>query len=401
MKNDRRATCAVPMLLGALGCSSSGAQSRIDAAPVLDAPVLDASASAEDAAQRPRDAAVQPDVPPIDGPHPTLVPGEWVVLNPGTYCMTLPGAYGIAVSPSNLSTLYLSSCGLHRSDDGGQTWRELGDLDSVNHVRIDPRDPDHFYASDGVNGGTMGFWVSTDGGRTLYQPDGFLEHANNGPGGWTADVYDIAADPADFNHVLVSFHSPFEGSDRSGIIESTDGGSTWRRHFPIADAYGAGWGIWFLSKPSLGIGDSSTWLLGVQASGYWRTHDAGQSWTKVSDNAMEHGGGQIYYTASGTLYATGVPSMLRSTDNGVTWTNVGPFAGHIGIVGDGERLYVKSHDRTDPIMTATESTGDDWAPFEPNPPAFFGGAYELAYDPVNRIVYGAFLSAGLMALKLP
>jgi hypothetical protein len=346
---------------------------------------------------------------PSDAPH--LMPGVWTVINPSTSCNP-PGAYGVTVNQADPSMIYLASCGIHVSTNAGTTWRHIGAigsgptkgqyLGSSNYLRMDPKNPKHLYVSDGVHGGTNGFWVSTDGGETFDIPDGFAAKANNSVGGWTPDVYNMQVDPTDFNHVLVAFHSPFENSGRSGILESKDGGNTWIRHFPIATLTGAGWGIWFLYRPDLGIGNSSTWLLGAQGGGgHWRTTDAGGTWNKVTDNSMEHGGGQIYYTADGTLYSTGTPNVMRSTDNGATWTMVGPSAGYIGIIGDGNEMYVKAHDRTNPIITAAEKQGTSWTDYTPQPPQFFGGAYEYDFDRTNRIVYGAYLTAGLMALKVP
>ncbi|HEV8244368.1 MAG TPA: hypothetical protein VGP93_01235, partial [Polyangiaceae bacterium] len=179
-------------------------------------------------------------VPVVDGAHPDFTPGEWTVIEPATYCNT-PGAYGVTVDPTKPSTIYLVSCGIHKTTDGGSTWKTVGTvttgptapdghLESPNHLRLDPQNPDHLYVSDGVRGGTQGFWVSDDGGETFYIPDAFAEKANNSVGGWTPDVYDIATDPTDFNHALVSFHSPFESSGTSGILETTDGGESWTRH---------------------------------------------------------------------------------------------------------------------------------------------------------------------------
>jgi hypothetical protein len=357
---------------------------------------------------------VVPDLPPD---APVLTPGEWVALNPteSTYPCN-KSAYGIAVDPTNPAILYQCSCGIFKSTNAGTEWHQIGEvgsgptagqyLDSTGSLRVDPEDPQHLYVADGVNGGMQGFWVSTDGGETFNMPPAFDEHADDSVGGWTTDVYSVSVNPADFNHVLVSFHSPFEfsvGGNKSGILESTDGGDTWKRHFPVGEATGAGWGIWFLHRPDLGIGDASTWLMGVQlGGGHWRTSNAGTSWQKVTDNNMEHGGGQIYYTADGTLYSTGQPRIMRSVDNGVTWEMVGPEnQGFIGIVGDGTNMYAKSHDRSTPIITATENDGDDWSDYAPQPEEFFGGSYEFAFDATNRIVYGAFLTAGVMALKLP
>src|SRR5207344_1782079 len=95
-----------------------------------------------------------------------------------------------------------------------------------------------------------------------------------------------------------------------------------------------------------GIGNSSTWLLGTQGGGMFRTTDAGATWTKVTDTGIQHGGGTIYYTKTGTIYATG--------------TTIGPAGGYNGIVGDGKQLYAARCFGPTPYLTAPESDGLNW-----------------------------------------
>jgi photosystem II stability/assembly factor-like uncharacterized protein len=359
---------------------------------------------------------------PADAPK--LVPGVWTPINPAAVSFGQNGTggrnqdvftQGMTIDPCNVATLYLAACtnpvtgnapatpGLYRSTNAGTTWTRLGPFDGPIHVRIDPKDPLHMYVGQGVRGSAAGFWVSTDGGKTFKMPDSFTAKANNSVGGWTNDVYDVAPDPTDFNHVLVSFHSPFEFSTSSGVLESKDGGSTWIRHYPISPSLGgAGWGVWFLYNPKLGIGNSNTWLLGTQGGGWWRTTDAGGSWTKVTDNSMEHGGGQIYYTKTGTLYAGGTSHTMKSTDNGATWMFGGnpskPNFGFIGIVGDGTHLYTSSHDHMAEFQTSLESDGIVWGDYSTQ--ISHAGSFEMAYDAANDIVYSANEYDGLLALKV-
>jgi len=360
---------------------------------------------------------------PADAPK--LTPGVWTPINPAAVSFGQHGqggrdqdvfTQGMTIDPCNPGTLYLAACtnpvtgnapavpGLYRSTNAGTTWTKLGPFDGPIHVRIDPKDHLHMYVVQGVRGATAGFWVSTDGGKTFKSPDGFTSKANNSVGGWTNDGYDVAGDPTDFNHVLMTFHSPFEFSSSSGVLESKDGGNTWIRHYPISSALaGAGWGIWFLYNPALGIGNSSTWLLGTQGGGYWRTTDAGTSWTKVTDHSMEHGGGQIYYSKSGVLYAGSTTHLMKSTDNGATWTYGGnpnkPNWGYIAIVGDGTHLYAASHDHTGEFQTSLDSDGITWTDYSTQ--ISHGGSFEMAYDAANGIVYSANEFDGLLALKVP
>jgi hypothetical protein len=358
---------------------------------------------------------------------PTLTPGVWtnidvagIAFSAGTEARF---TQSMVIDPTNPDIIYLCVCGvntstwaaipmgIYKTTDRGSTWRKIGKItagircsdtiDAPIQLRVNPLNPQQLYCADGVRGCTLGFLVSTDGGETFAMPAGFEEHANSSSGGWVNDVYDVAADPTDWKHILLSFHSPFENLGQSGVIESKDGGTTWKRFFPIGSGVGPGCGVWFLYKPELGIGNSSTWLLGAQmGGGHWRTTDAGASWTKVSDVNMEHGGGSILYAANGTLYVSGQPSLLRSTDNGATWKNLNPgaSAGYVGIGSDGVSLFAKAHDFDRPFVTAKLSNDTSWSEYGNH---FYAGSFSYGFDSVNHILYAACVNAGLWALKIP
>ena len=256
---------------------------------------------------------------------PDLKPGVWTKIGPAGVTMTEENhvfCQGLAIDPSHPSTLYLCVCaydvskgGLYKTTDGGATWARVGHLDEPIHVVVDPKDSDHLYCVDGVRGETQGFWVSTDGGNTWKMPPGF-EAATRKPVG-TRDLYSIAVDPADFRHLLVSFHSPWKGSNNCGVLESKDGGESWAVHPPPeGSAKGYGMAIFFLSDPSGGRGDGDTWLFTTQSGGFFRTTDAGRTWSQVYKLQMTHGGNQLYRTKTGTLYAGAYQYPVRSTDNG-------------------------------------------------------------------------------------
>jgi len=342
---------------------------------------------------------------------PTLVPGTWKNISP-TQVKWGAGAantQGMAVDPCNPSTLYLcvasnnmqvTTPGVYKSTDAGSPWKKVGKLDTPIHVRVDPKNPQHLYANDGVWGSTQGFYVSTDGGENFTKPDSWVNLAKT-QNMFIDDTYDVAVDPSDFEHVLVSFHSSWGWTEtkwkaNAGILESKDGGNTWIVHEP--GGWGYGHAIHFLYDPELGIGNSSTWLLGTQGGGMFRTTDAGATWTKVTDTGIQHGGGTIYYTKTGTLYATGADKNLRSTDNGVTWTTIGPGGGYNGIVGDGKQLYAARCFGPTPYMTAPESDALNWTASSTQ--QFDSGSYEMSFDAANGIVYTASWGSGMWALKV-
>jgi hypothetical protein len=302
--------------------------------------------------------------------------------------------------------------GLYRSDDAGTSWYRIGSipvdwsgadhLQAPLHVRIDPENPQHLYVVQGVRG-RVGFWESMDGGLNLSEPTGFVD-LNASKALTAEDVYDIAVDPTNFDHVLLVFHSAWGWTDtkwntNSGVLETTDGGRTWLIHEPMP-TWGTGHTIAFLFDDELGIGAPDTWLLGTQTDGRWRSADAGKTWHKVTDIGIQHGGGTVYYDKQNKyLYASGSPHNQRSKDNGLTWEKIGDSSGYNAIFGDGERLY------TAPVfgptfLVSAESDGVTWSPFTPGQ-TFEQGPFDWAFDDHNRIIYASNWRAGLWALKLP
>lgn len=361
--------------------------------------------------------------------NPALTVGQFVNISP-TQVPFCPfpctnGAYVftqcVTVDPNNPSTLYLAVAdygvvygGVYKSTDGGSTWVKSGPMDQAINVCVDPTNPLNLYASDGVRGATAGVWASTDGGKTWAIPAGFVNIQN--PQGRTLnygdsligsyDVYHVDADPTNFKHILVSFHSPWiwtSTEEQGGVIESFDGGKTFVAHWDALGACGAyGHGVNFLYNPALGIGNNQTWIVGTQGMGFWRTTDAGHTYTEVSTNAMTHGGEQIYYAPNKILYISASPTCMSSTDNGATWTNLTsmPGNGYLGIIGDGNYLYAAPDNAgsSAPAYYSPMSNGNKWTVFGSQ--QFTQGAFGWDCDTVNGIVYNASQGAGLWAMKV-
>jgi hypothetical protein len=358
------------------------------------------------------------------GAPPTLTPGTWTDISVPGMTKGSPDSIigtGMANDPCNPAVLYWcnepftpSNGGLFKSTDAGATWRKIGQvkpnftgtdhLDEPIAVNVDPNDPQHIYVGDGVRGNTTGFWVSTDGGENFMTPQGYLDVAKN-ENASLADVYDVAVDPSDSNHVLVTYHSAWGWTDSkwntdAGVAESKDGGASWTLHPPMP-GWGYGHAINFLYDPARGVGDSRTWLLGTQGAGQWRTTNSGATWTKVTDHSIMHGGGTIYYAKNGTLYATSVDTIIRSTDNGASWTGVGSSQannGYSGILGDGNRLFTGRVFGPISIRTSLESDGATWTDY--NTQMFGQGPFQLAFDQTSGIMYASMWNYGMWALKV-
>jgi hypothetical protein len=342
---------------------------------------------------------------------PALTVGAWTNISPAGVPFGDAFTQGMAIDPCDPATLYLTvdsfdvegnKAGLYKSTDAGATWKRISLLDEPIRIRIDPRDSRHLYAVDGVRGGTQGFFVSLDGGETFEQPEGFAS-LKTSASIFQYDTYDLAVDPSDFAHVLVSHHSAWGWTDTkwntsSGVLESKDGGTSWLVHEPLA-GWGSGHAINFLFNPELGLGNSDTWLLGTQGPGMFRTADAGKTWTKVSDLGIQHGGGSVYYDKAGILYASGANGNLRSADNGLTWTKVSEGKGYNAVFGDGQLLYTAPGFGPTSYFTSAEGEGTTWTPFNTTQ-QFDSGPFEMALDRTNGILYSANWGEGLWALKV-
>jgi len=326
------------------------------------------------------------------GPAPNYKPGVWTNITPSiipatsnTYCVTVDqknpdNIYFCATNPD------VSLGAIFKSKDAGKTWTKLPTIDTPLHVLVDPNDSDHLYAVDGVWGNTAGFWVSTNGGASWNQPDGFLSATAK----LSRDTYDIAADPSDFQHIVLSFHSPWAGDVGPGVLESTDGGKSFTPHTVVNG--GAGHSIHFLHEPKLGIGDAKTWLLGTQGKGFWRTTDAGVSWTKVSDGQITHGGNFVCYSSKGVLYSGGYTYISRSTDNGATWSLVKdglPYNWYMGVLCDGVNLWTHPVDGGT-FYISPDDNGTTWKPYDGGTQkGFASGTFWGAFDAKRRILYAA------------
>lgn len=396
---------------GMASVADDGATSLLDTSASMSAETQADDDGESDTGPR-TDVAVPTQCRTSNGPTgtpPALEVGRWTDISPPglhrPYESAPPfGCMDIHVHPCDRSTLYLTTDieGMWRSTDGGATWALLGDLPepvSPGVMEIDPGDPDRMYTVGGVRGSSLGFWVSSDGGETWTMPAGFAEHADNSVGGWTNDVYHVAADPSDFDHVLITFHSGFEFSGEAGVLESHDGGESWTRHEAMP-GWGAGHSIWF-------VGSSDAWLLGTQNAGYWRTSNAGDSWTQVSEIDMQHGGVDAFYASTGVLYVGALGGILRSEDDGVTFELVGPATsdGYYSVVGDGEFLYAQLGNTggngggvPQPYVMSAEADGFEWTEF--NEQTFSDGPYRMEFDPTHRILYSANWNEGVLALAV-
>lgn len=317
------------------------------------------------------------------------------------------GARAVSVDPVDPAIVYagFDFQGIWKSADCGTTWSKLstglhGDVFESGFtwtITIDPKSPQTFYATSGQ--GALGLWKSTNGGvdwAQLFGPGNITEAVN--PFSSSPDLLSIAIDPDDSNHLVVSFHGSWKGSNDAGFVVSNDGGATWELR-PPPPGIGINHAVGF-------VGASSRWIAVSDSTGAWLTTDGGTTFTKVDDDYHASGSTQIYRSADGTYYHGGTKGVARSPD-GLTWSVV-PGGGNVqGIVGDGARLYT-----SDAVAVMGQFYGAPYLPYRAAPETpgdtgfavwgaqmFDNGANQLAVDRQHHWIYASAWRVGLLRAR--
>jgi len=257
----------------------------------------------------------------------------------------------LAQSDSNPDTLIAGTfTGVFRSDDAGQTWKQLPTqstpgLIHVESLAIDPRTTDTIYA------GTFYLpYKSTDGGQSWTSiKNGIIDDS---------DIFAIDIDPRDPNHIIASACS--------GIYESKNAGDSWRKVQGIPSQSRRTRAI--LQHPSMpGVVYAGT------TEGFWLSEKGGDadSWMVTTSRQLEINSIAVHPSRPDMVFiGTNNYGVMVSSDGGKTFvpTN-GGFSGRFAnaILADREtpnRIYAST------INTATgggflfvsNDNGETWRP---------------------------------------
>ena len=177
-----------------------------------------------------------------------------------------------------------------------------GGAGRVTFVRIDPTNVNNIWAGAAAGG----LWKSTNGGGTWTTNTDFLT---------VIGTSDVAIDPTNTQNMYLATGDGDAGDTYStGVLKSTDGGTTW-------NTTGLAW------TPNQGrtirkllINPTTpTTIMAFSNVGIWRTTNSGTTWTQVLTNGCFDA--EFMPGTPATVYACGT-SFFKSTDGGATWATI-------------------------------------------------------------------------------
>lgn len=294
------------------------------------------------------------------------------ITPPVTSSSSGPGVRDLVIDPFDRSVLYVTTTqqGVWRTADCGATWTHANigiNAPAIENAipfgfALDPYVPDTLYISPRFGGQSI--WTSDNAGvhwtkilsREVAMPI------------WNGDanIARVATLPDAPRHIVATSVGGWTGhGDDSGVIEGRGdetGGWVWTAHPP---APGMG------NQQEIAVLDARTWFLvtGLNGGSGWITRDAGASFQRIDDQGVIGDGFQLYRSPDGTLYRPAIGGLLRSTDEGASWTDVLAGLGLGGarsVIGDGTRLWASSSipdgDSVVRLLSAPEQPGDRaWA----------------------------------------
>ncbi|MBW8861585.1 MAG: glycosyl hydrolase, partial [Acidobacteria bacterium] len=288
----------------------------------------------------------------------------------------------VAVAPSNPDVVYIGTGepdirgniiqgdGVYKTTDGGKTWTSIGlvETQNISRIRVDPSNPDVVYVAafghHAAPNPERGVFRSKDGGKTW---DKVLFRDNK------TGAIDLVLDPNNPQVIYAALWEAYRnswemssGGPGSGIFKSTDGGDHWTeisRNPGLPKA--------MLGKIGLSVSgaDSNRVYAQIEAEdgGFFRTDDAGATWTRVTDR-RDLRQRAFYYTrvfadpkTKDTVYELNV-NFHKSTDGGKTWTTLRPPHGDnhdMWIAADDPKRMIEANDGGANISV---TGGETWTP---------------------------------------
>ncbi len=233
----------------------------------------------------------------------------------------------VLVHPKDSNTVYVAAQGplwngggdrgLYRTRDGGVSWQKVLDIDEntgVTDVVMDPRDPDVLYAAAYqrrrhtwvlLNGGPMGgIYKSTDGGETWTELERGLPEGDIGRIG-------LAIPPTNGNRIYAIIEA---AGDASGVYRSDNAGASWNKVSDYVSTSPQYYNelVCDPHDPDV-VYSNDTWLR--------RSTDAGKTFERINDGQMHVDNHALWIDPSATdhLVAGNDGGVYESFDGGRTW----------------------------------------------------------------------------------
>jgi len=297
---------------------------------------------------------------------------------PGKITTLANAAARLSVSPVEPDRAYLAAyeAGVFRTDDGGNTWRQLSSYPTgyAHSVLAHPNDPGVVF----VGSEPAAVFRSDDGGESWEECRGFHDvpeadqwhfHGNR-----LSHVRELRTAPGDADTM-------FAGIEVGGVVRSTDGGRTWKQLHGTHDD------IHFVNMSP--ARPRRVYVATAQAP--YRSDDGGDNFEVINNglerrytlhiSAAPHDPDLVLVTVS-TSAGRDNPQFYRSTDGGSNWKLIEPVGSNgdmvVAIDWDPsiqDRVYVGTDAGK---IYSSDDGGQRWKPLQVDLPTIAIGAMLVA-----------------------
>ncbi|WP_310992416.1 T9SS type A sorting domain-containing protein [Aequorivita marina] len=227
-----------------------------------------------------------------------------------------PRGYDIEFKPDDLSVVYASGSGFHKSNDGGNTFTTVtGFSNGPKMIGVSEDDPNVVYVLEASNGRFGGFYSSDDAGDNFTK----LNHAGKNYFGYSTSANDnrgqaprdmaIAVNPTDVNEVHIA-----------GILSwrSMDGGANFTATSDWTPSNAASQNLGYCHADVDDLMFFGTTLYAVTDGGVFRAADTGNITTNYYEDLTEGLGIRQFYKI-GVSQTSDVIISGGSQDNGTSF----------------------------------------------------------------------------------
>jgi photosystem II stability/assembly factor-like uncharacterized protein len=279
----------------------------------------------------------------------------------------------VLTHPARDELLAFTSKGLLASDDGGQSWRFRGQLPhgQLGRGLRAPSAPDTLYAVPLGNNNHCAARSDDDGAHWR-----LLSYPPRLPSAHTF-CYDVAVDPQDALHVWVTARISLPGHFQYRLVESRNGGTTWSKPVAVPDPF-----VIAAGGERLYTGDDEGLRLYTSADGgrTWTPTDHGIIAGDLRDGLVAQrppGGGPRRSLLALNTPLSGTPDELYRSDGGQIWMKVTLAPGEpVTIAGVGGSIVLSGDDNG--VLRSTDN-GMTWTVLPASPQ----GVQAFRSDPVQ------------------